>query len=82
MFDLEFVLADSGETIGTATRAQGAPAEGSTITLEHAVLGPVRYRVTAPADHWYRSRVDRLARADQYATAAVRVYVQPIEAQP
>lgn len=82
MYDLEFVLAATGDTIGTADRERGLPAEGSTVTLEHAVYGPVRYRVTAPPDHWYRSRTGRLAKADQYTGTSVKVYVKPIEARP
>ncbi|MEU7591258.1 hypothetical protein AB0A95_33800 [Micromonospora sp. NPDC049230] len=78
MHDLEFVLAGTGETIGTVVRAQNTPSEGSTVTLEHAILGPVRYRVAGPPDYWYRSRTGRIAKPDQYAPAAVRVYVQPI----
>lgn len=79
MYDIEFIDAATGATIGTATRAQGTPGEGSTVTLEHAILGPVRYEVTAPPDHWYRSRTGRIAKADQYAAASVKVYVQPVE---
>lgn len=80
MFDLEFVHAETGDTIGTAVRAHGAPSEGSTVTLEHAAFGPVRYRVAAPPDHWFASRVGRIAKADQYAVASVKVYLQPIKA--
>lgn len=81
MYDLEFIDAATGETIGTADRERAVPAEGSTVTLEHAIFGPVAYGVVAPADHWYRSRTGRIAKADQYAGGPTKVYLERIEAR-
>lgn len=82
MFDIEFTHTDTGRTVGEIPRAKGLPAAGAEVVLEHAALGPVRYEVTRVAQHWYRSRTGRLARADQYAEASVKVYVRPIEPAP
>lgn len=83
VYDVEFVHATTGQVIGTAPRERfSPPGEGWTITLEHAIHGPLRYTVTDPPDQWYRARSGRLAKADQYAGVAVRVYVQPIQAAP
>lgn len=80
MYDVVFVHAQTGQTIGTAPRERFAPpVAGSTVTLEHAIHGPLRYTVTGPPDHWYRARTGRLAKADQYAGVNVRVYIKPIE---
>jgi hypothetical protein len=78
VYDLEFVHAQTGQTIGTASRERfSPPAKGSFVTLEHAVHGPLRYRVTEPPDHWFRARTGRLARPDQYAGVSVRIYIEP-----
>jgi hypothetical protein len=79
VFDIEFVLAANGRTVGEVLRARGIPAEGTDVVLEHAAFGPVYYHVVRAPQHWYRSRTGRLAKADQYAEASVKVYVTPVE---
>lgn len=81
MYDIEFIDAATGDTIGTAPREKAIPVEGRTVVLEHAVLGPVRYRVAKLDEHWYRSRTGRLAQADQYAGTSVKVYLERAEAR-
>jgi hypothetical protein len=79
VYDVEFVHAETGQTIGTASRERfSPPGQGSHVTLEHAIHGPLRYVVTSPPDHWYAARSGRLAKADQYAGARVRLYIRPV----
>jgi hypothetical protein len=78
VYDLEFIDAVNGNVIGTADRERGLPVEGSEVVLEHAILGPVTYRVTRPPSLWYRARRGNLAKPDQYTGTSVKVYVQRI----
>lgn len=81
MYELEFIDAATGDTIGTAPREAVVPAEGRGVVLEHAVFGPVWYRVAKHDEHWYSARVGRLAKPDQYAGKSVKVYLEPVEAR-
>lgn len=76
MFTIEFV--HNGRVIGRAGTERCLPAQGATITLEHAILGPQRYRVTAPPDHWYAPKIGRIFVADEYRGSSIKVYVDPI----
>ncbi|MFI7608859.1 hypothetical protein ACIBTV_27615 [Micromonospora sp. NPDC049366] len=76
MYDIEFIDAATGATIGSAPREKALPAGGSDVVLEHAIHGPVRYRVTRVPEHWYAHRTGRLAQPDQYAGTSVKVYLQ------
>ena len=82
MYDIEFIDAATGTTIGTADRERGLPAKGSNAVLEHAIYGPVRYLVVKVPEHWYRPRTGRIAKPDQYVGTSVKVYLERTEPRP
>ncbi|WP_431935752.1 hypothetical protein [Micromonospora sp. RP3T] len=78
MYDLDFIDAETGNSVGTATRERFVPPPGWIVVLEHALFGPLDYEVTGHGKALYRARRGSLAKPDQYAGAALWIHVRRV----